>query len=82
MLLAPVAVSGPSRRDDPDRTPDGVRALREAVLPWTVPANLAGLPSCSVPAGTDADGLPVGVQVVGAPGEDARVLDVAAALSR
>ncbi len=35
-----------------------------------------------VPAGVDEDGLPVGVQVVGPPGADALVLDVAAALAR
>ena len=29
---------------------------------FTVPQNLAGLPTASVPVGFDGDGLPVGVQ--------------------
>ena len=52
------------------------------MLPWTVLANLCGLPACAVPVGLDDDGLPVAVQVVGRPGDDARVLDAAAALQR
>jgi aspartyl-tRNA(Asn)/glutamyl-tRNA(Gln) amidotransferase subunit A len=54
--------------------------LRVAVLPWTVPANLGGWPACSVPVGRDSDGLPIGVQIVGPAGSDARVLDLAAEL--
>lgn len=37
-----------------------------------------GTPVVNVPAGTDAQGLPLGVQVVGPPGEDARTLACAA----
>ncbi len=32
---------------------------------FTVPANLAGLPGLSVPAGLDKDGLPLGLQILG-----------------
>ncbi len=32
---------------------------------FTVPVNLAGLPGISVPAGLDADGLPLGLQLIG-----------------
>ena len=78
VLLLPVATCGPSARADPSNARDG--PLRGHVLPWTVLANLCGLPACSVPAGLDADGLPVGLQVLGPPGTDARVLDVAASL--
>lgn len=39
----------------------------------TVPANLAGLPSLSVPAGLSIDGLPLGLQLIG-PAFDENVL--------
>jgi aspartyl-tRNA(Asn)/glutamyl-tRNA(Gln) amidotransferase subunit A len=32
---------------------------------FTVPANLAGLPGLSVPAGLSAEGLPLGLQLIG-----------------
>jgi aspartyl-tRNA(Asn)/glutamyl-tRNA(Gln) amidotransferase subunit A len=42
----------------------------------TVPANLAGIPAISVPCGK-VSGLPVGLQIMGKPFEDERILDVA-----
>ena len=38
---------------------------------FTVPANLAGLPGISVPGGLTSDGLPLGLQVVGRPFDEA-----------
>ncbi len=75
VLLLPVATDGPPTVGHPDDGGSG--PIRDSVLPWTVLANLCGLPACSVPVGLDDDGLPVGLQVVGAAGTDARVLDVA-----
>jgi aspartyl-tRNA(Asn)/glutamyl-tRNA(Gln) amidotransferase subunit A len=46
---------------------------------FCVLANFAGCPAISVPMGCDSDGLPLGLQVVGALGADARVLEIAAA---
>ena len=45
----------------------------------TVPPSLAGLPALSVPAGVDADGLPIGVQLIGPQTADGRLLTLAAA---
>ena len=42
----------------------------------TVPVNLAGIPAISVPCGK-AHGMPVGLQIMGRPHEDERVIDVA-----
>ena len=47
---------------------------------FTVTVNLAGLPGASVPAGVDARGLPLGLQVIGRPGEEAEMLNIAFAI--
>jgi aspartyl-tRNA(Asn)/glutamyl-tRNA(Gln) amidotransferase subunit A len=44
---------------------------------FTVPASLAGLPGLSVPAGLGADGLPLGLQLIGRPFDEETVLRVA-----
>ena len=44
--------------------------------------SLLDLPALSVPAGLTADGLPIGVQLVGKPGGEAALLSAAAALER
>ncbi|MFH0946941.1 MAG: Asp-tRNA(Asn)/Glu-tRNA(Gln) amidotransferase subunit GatA [Planctomycetota bacterium] len=48
----------------------------------TIPASLAGLPAASVPCGTVAAGLPVGLQIIGPPLGDAAVLSCAFAYER
>ena len=47
---------------------------------FTVPASLAGLPAISVPAGLSADGLPLGLQLIGRAFDEKTVLRAAAAL--
>jgi aspartyl-tRNA(Asn)/glutamyl-tRNA(Gln) amidotransferase subunit A len=49
---------------------------------FTVPANLAGVPAVSVPAGLDANGLPLGLQVIGRPFDEETLFAVAAAIER
>jgi aspartyl-tRNA(Asn)/glutamyl-tRNA(Gln) amidotransferase subunit A len=49
---------------------------------FTVPANLAGLPAISVPAGLSDDGLPLGLQVIGRAFDEATVLRVGATIER
>ncbi|MGH7091140.1 MAG: Asp-tRNA(Asn)/Glu-tRNA(Gln) amidotransferase subunit GatA, partial [Stellaceae bacterium] len=44
---------------------------------FTVPSSLAGLPAVSVPAGLDADGLPLGLQIIGRAFDEETVLAAA-----
>jgi aspartyl-tRNA(Asn)/glutamyl-tRNA(Gln) amidotransferase subunit A len=47
---------------------------------FTVTANLAGLPAISVPCGKDANGLPIGAQIIGDIMKDKSVLGLARAM--
>ncbi|WP_370255000.1 Asp-tRNA(Asn)/Glu-tRNA(Gln) amidotransferase subunit GatA [Nioella sp.] len=47
---------------------------------FTVTVNLAGLPGIAVPAGLDASGLPLGLQLIGRPWEEGDLLNTAYAL--
>jgi aspartyl-tRNA(Asn)/glutamyl-tRNA(Gln) amidotransferase subunit A len=49
---------------------------------FTVPASLAGLPALSVPCGFTKAGLPIGLQLIGPPLQEARLLRVAHAYER
>ena len=56
---------------------DHLRARELAMLRNTRPWNALGLPTISVPCGFTKDGLPIGLQISGALGDDARVLAIA-----
>ena len=45
----------------------------------TVPVNIAGVPAISIPCGVDADGLPIGAQLIGAKWSEALILNAALA---
>jgi len=49
---------------------------------FTVTVNLAGLPGISVPVGLNADGLPLGLQLIGRPFAEAELLNHASVLER
>jgi len=49
---------------------------------FTVPLNLAGVPGMSVPAGLDANGLPLGLQIIGKPFDEETVFAVASAVEQ
>ena len=51
-------------------------------LPFTHPINTIGHPAASVPCGFSADGLPVGLHMVGRKGDEATVLAASAAFER
>ena len=47
---------------------------------FTVPVNLAGLPAISIPAGHDATGYPLGLQIIGKAFKEQEVLNLAYAM--
>ena len=47
---------------------------------FTVTVNMAGLPAIAVPAGSSADGLPLGLQVIGRPFEEETLFALGAAI--
>ena len=49
---------------------------------FTVTANLAGLPAMSLPGGVDAQGLPLGLQLIGRPLEEGTLFSLAGALEK
>jgi amidase len=69
----------------PIRRWEGQSALRTVVgmsrfYPYCVPWNHLGNPAMSVPMGFAGDGLPLAVQIVGRPGDEATLLSLAAQL--
>ncbi len=52
-------------------------ALRSALRRLTQPFNLTGSPAITVPCGFSQDGLPIGLQLVGRPFDEARLLNLA-----
>lgn len=44
---------------------------------FTVSSNLAGIPALSLPAGVDANGLPIGLQIIGKAFDEKNILQVA-----
>ncbi len=49
---------------------------------YTAPWNITGQPAASVPAGWSDEGLPIGVQIVGRPNDEATLLSLAAQVER
>jgi aspartyl-tRNA(Asn)/glutamyl-tRNA(Gln) amidotransferase subunit A len=59
-----------------------VENIRASWYPYTMPFNLTGNPAISLPCGFDAAGMPLAIQLVARPGEDAALLGVAAAFEQ
>jgi aspartyl-tRNA(Asn)/glutamyl-tRNA(Gln) amidotransferase subunit A len=58
-----------------DRSDDPLQMYLSDI--YTVTCNLAGLPGISLPCGFTATGLPIGLQIIGAPFEEEKLLRVA-----
>lgn len=78
-ILTPTAPTAAPASGDPALT-DAVSMYRSHVL--TAGPSLAGLPAISVPAGLDAQGLPLGLQLVGRAWDEEGLLATAFSLER
>ncbi|HXJ84830.1 MAG TPA: amidase, partial [Candidatus Methylomirabilis sp.] len=60
----------------------GRQPVRASLIRFTRPFNVTGHPTISIPCGFTGDGLPIGLQIVGRPFDEATVLRVADAYQR
>jgi aspartyl-tRNA(Asn)/glutamyl-tRNA(Gln) amidotransferase subunit A len=81
VVVAPVQPFPAPVVDQVDVTwPDGTtEAVDLAMVRLTSPANLTGLPSLALPTGFDPAGLPLGMQLIGRPFDEATLLDAGCA---
>ena len=83
VLLTPV-MSGPAVEVERWRGKGALSTLlsMNAVYPYTVQWNHAGVPAVSMPAGVTEDRLPLAVQLIARRGDDARLMSLAGQLER
>jgi Asp-tRNA(Asn)/Glu-tRNA(Gln) amidotransferase A subunit family amidase len=74
------ALLAPTTLDVAPPLSDDQNAQRTILLTAVRPLSQTGGPVISIPAGTGDDGLPVGVQLAGRPGDEAALLQLAASL--
>jgi aspartyl-tRNA(Asn)/glutamyl-tRNA(Gln) amidotransferase subunit A len=83
VLLAPATpLAAPVLGERQTTLGDGPSDVRAALLSCTRPFNFSGHPACAAPCGFTAGGLPIGLQVVGRPFDEATVLRVVDAYQR
>jgi amidase/6-aminohexanoate-cyclic-dimer hydrolase len=86
VILSPTLAAPPLPLDTIDMSPaDGFEAWGQRTAAWTPfcqLANMTGQPAMSLPLGTSADGLPIGVMVTGRYGDEALLLRLAGQIER
>ena len=84
VLVAAATAFPAPKMDEPVVDLDGqpLDVRKGAVSVLTRPVNLAGLPALSLVCGFDAEGLPLGAQLVGRPGDEALLLRAGRAFQR
>ena len=80
LLMTPTMAVPAFRIGEAPRTIAG-REVRPAwdYTPFTSPFNMTGLPAASVPCGFSSDGMPIGLHIIGAKGQENAVLRASAA---
>ncbi len=73
-ILTPATPSAAFGIADQDMSSDPVKMYLNDI--FTVTVNMAGLPGIAVPAGLDANGLPLGLQLIGRPFDEATLFQI------
>ena len=81
ILLSPVSTTTAFRHGEGTWRPGAQQCYRDTMR-FSQWLNLTGFPGASVPVSVSADGLPIGVQVIGRPHEEELVLAVAERIER
>jgi aspartyl-tRNA(Asn)/glutamyl-tRNA(Gln) amidotransferase subunit A len=79
-ILTPATPSAAFGIGDEDMNADPVKMYLNDV--FTVTVNMAGLPGIAVPAGMDASGLPLGLQLIGKPFDEETLFAAARVIER
>jgi aspartyl-tRNA(Asn)/glutamyl-tRNA(Gln) amidotransferase subunit A len=82
LILTPTTPSLPPTLGELQAAPDQLRSKELVMLRNTRPFNVYGLPSISLNCGFSKSGLPIGLQITGAPGAEGAVLALAHAYQK
>ena len=81
-IVTPTSPVLPPTFADLDAAPDELRRRELLMLRNTRPFNVFGLPTLSISCGFSKSGLPIGLQIAGAPGAEGQVLALAHAYEK
>lgn len=74
LIMCPTTPTGPFKIGDKTKQDPLQMYLNDV---FTIPVNLAGLPGLSLPCGVDKNNLPLGMQLIGKPWDEATMFQVA-----
>jgi aspartyl-tRNA(Asn)/glutamyl-tRNA(Gln) amidotransferase subunit A len=81
-LVVPTTEATATPADEPTSSPSEEDSFHGGFFRLTVPFNATGQPALSVPCGFDAAGLPIGLQLAGAPWGEAALARIGEAYER
>jgi Asp-tRNA(Asn)/Glu-tRNA(Gln) amidotransferase A subunit family amidase len=82
LILTPTSPMLPESIAKLEAAPEELRRKELVMLRNTRPFNVWGLPTVSIPCGFSKAGLPIGLQIAGAPGAEGTVLALALSYER
>jgi Asp-tRNA(Asn)/Glu-tRNA(Gln) amidotransferase A subunit family amidase len=82
LLVTPTCPVLPPTIAELEASPEALRRREAIMLRNTLPFNVSGLPTITIPCGFSESGLPIGLQITGAPATEHKVFCLALAYER